>query len=270
MATTDRIRIGCAGWGIPTAQAAQFPGEGTHLARYARRFAAVEINSSFYRPHQPKTYAKWAASVPDGFRFAVKCPRAATHDLRLRGADEVVDRFASEVSALGDRLGPVLVQLPPSLAFDADVASAFFDHLRTRFDGPIVCEPRHATWFAPALDAFWSRYEVGRVAADPARVPEAAVASGGGRVRYWRLHGSPHVYYDAYGEARLRAWADDVRAALDAGHETWVILDNTAIGHAPIDAMSLEAMLRDASSGPGTRDVAGSRAQSSRSAPQPR
>lgn len=243
MTTHDHIRIGCAGWGIPTVQAALFPGAGTHLERYARRFGAVEINSSFYRPHLPKTYAKWASQVPDGFRFAVKFPRAATHESRLHEPDAVIERFASEVSALGDRLGPVLVQLPPSLAFDVDVASSFFGALRLRFRGAIVCEPRHPTWFAPELDAFWSRFDVGRVGADPARVPDAAVSGGAGPVRYWRLHGSPHVYYDAYGEARLRAWANAVRAAVDAGREAWVILDNTAAGHAPLDAVRLEAML---------------------------
>ena len=171
-------RIGCAGWSLRTDHAALFPGEGTHLARYSRRFNAVEINSSFYRPHQPRTYAKGASQVPDGFRFDVKFPRAATHQSRLRDADEVIDAFATQVSALGDRLGPVLVQLPPSLAFDEPVADSFFSALRAKLDAPVVCEPRHATWFAPAMDAFWARHGVGRVAADPSRVPEAAIAAG--------------------------------------------------------------------------------------------
>ncbi|GAB2522060.1 DUF72 domain-containing protein [Lysobacter humi (ex Lee et al. 2017)] len=235
--------IGCAGWSIPGALATAFPGPGTHLERYARRFRAVEINSSFYRPHQPKTYAKWASQVPDGFRFAVKFPRAATHESRLREPGAIVDAFALQVAELGDRLGPVLVQLPPSLHFDAPVADAFFAAIRERIATPVVCEPRHASWFAPELDAFWVRHAVARVAADPARVPEAAIAAGAGPVRYWRLHGSPAVYYDAYGESRLAPWADDIRAARDAGFECWVILDNTALGHAPVDAMRLQAML---------------------------
>ncbi|HEY4583631.1 MAG TPA: DUF72 domain-containing protein, partial [Lysobacter sp.] len=178
MTTSGDLRIGCAGWGLPGAHALHFPGAGTHLERYARRFSAVEINSSFYRPHMPKTYAKWASQVPDGFLFAVKFPRAGTHDARLRDADAVIDRFAGEISALGDRLGPVLVQLPPSLAFDAPVADAFFAALRARVATPIVCEPRHPAWFAPELDAFWRRHGVGRVAADPARVPLAALPGG--------------------------------------------------------------------------------------------
>ena len=242
MTTSGEVRIGCAGWGIPGALATLFDGDGTHLQRYARRFDAVEINSSFYRPHRPATYAKWAASVPDGFRFAVKFPRAVTHDTRLRDPGETIDAFASQVEALGDRLGPVLVQLPPSLAFDDAVASTFFTMLRERVAAPVVCEPRHVTWFAPELDDFWPRFDVSRVAADPARVPEAARVAGAGPVRYWRLHGSPRVYYDAYGEQRLAVWADAVRRERAAGADCWVILDNTAMGEATHDAMRLQAL----------------------------
>lgn len=244
MASTSDTRIGCAGWSIRSTQADFFPGDGTHLARYARRFNAVEINSSFYRPHQPATYAKWASQVPDGFRFSVKFPRAVTHQSRLLDAGEAIDAFANQVSALGDRLGPVLVQLPPSLAFEEAVADAFFAQLRRRIASAVVCEPRHASWFAPEVDAFWLRHAVGRVAADPARVAEAAVAAGAGPVRYWRLHGSPRVYYDAYGEERLQAWAGAVAAARDAGADAWVIMDNTALGHATLDALRLEALLK--------------------------
>src|SRR5215212_12105710 len=113
------VAIGTAGWTIPARFGAEFPGEGSHLQRYARRFAAAEINSSFYRPHRPATYARWAASVPDGFRFSAKVPKAATHEARLRGPDAVaaLERFLGEVRELGDRLGPLLVQLPPKLSY---------------------------------------------------------------------------------------------------------------------------------------------------------
>lgn len=236
--------IGCAGWSIPTACADVFAGEGTHLARYARRLRCVEINSSFYRPHQRKTYERWAVSTPDDFRFAVKFPRQVTHLARLREPDEAIEAFAGQVSGLGGKLGPVLVQLPPSLAFEPAVADDFFEALRRHVGGAIVCEPRHPTWFGPtAIDAFWARHRVGRVAADPARVPLAAQAGGAGDVAYWRLHGSPRVYYDAYGEERLTAWARAMQAERDAGREAWVILDNTALGHAMDDAFVLERLL---------------------------
>src|SRR5438067_5165479 len=105
--------VGCAGWGIHKDVAGRFPPEGSQLERYAAVFPAVEINSSFYRPHQPATYARWAASVPPGFRFSVELPKAISHEARLRDADALLDRFAFEVNHLGAKLGCVLVQLPP-------------------------------------------------------------------------------------------------------------------------------------------------------------
>ncbi len=147
---------------------------GTHSA-----FPAVEINSSFYRPHRVTTYAKWAAAVPDGFRFAVKVPRSVTHERRLIGADEPLARFLGEVAGLGTRLGPLLLQLPPSLAFDSPSAASFLTEFRRRFPGDIVCEPRHATWFTQDVDRLLVGLAIARVAADPAPVRNAAVPAAG-------------------------------------------------------------------------------------------
>ena len=166
--------IGTAAWSLPRALASDFPGDGQHLERYARRFACVEINSSFYRPHAVDTYARWAAMTPPHFRFAVKLPRAITHDARLRGVRTLLRDFLSQAMGLGDRLGVPLAQLPPSLPWEADVARTFFGLLRESWDGPVACEPRHASWFEPAADRALARWRVSRVAADPARRPEAA------------------------------------------------------------------------------------------------
>ena len=196
--------IGTAGWTIPRTSAADFPGEGTHLQRYARVLTGAEINSSFYRPHKPSTYAKWAAAVPPGFRFAVKVPKEITHVRRLGelGAagevGELLERFLAEAGALETRLGPLLVQLPPSLAFVPAVAKRFFMTLRRRVSGPVVCEPRHATWFLPAAQAMLTSFHVAQVAADPAISPAAARPGGWGGLVYYRLHGSPTIYRSQY------------------------------------------------------------------------
>src|SRR5919107_1655426 len=124
------LRIGTAGWGLPRTWRPEFPAEGSYLERYAARFSAVEINSSFYRQHRRAVYERWAAAVPPEFRFAVKVPRAITHDQALVAADVLVEVFLEEVAGLGARLGPLLVQLPPSLAFDAEHAEEFFTTLR--------------------------------------------------------------------------------------------------------------------------------------------
>ncbi|HEY0502268.1 MAG TPA: DUF72 domain-containing protein [Lysobacter sp.] len=238
-----RTFIGCAGWSIPSASRALFGRGDSMLARYATRFDAVEINSSFHRPHRRSTYERWAASVPAGFRFSVKLPRAITHDARLQRAGHELDRFADEVHGLGRKLALVLVQLPPGLPFDARVAATFFAMLRRRLRSGIACEPRHASWFEPRVDALWRRHGIARVAADPP-TPVAAAARPGGdtRWRYWRWHGSPRMYYSAYDDAALRRLADAVRTA-GRGGRRWIVFDNTAHGHAVHDAARLQAML---------------------------
>jgi uncharacterized protein YecE (DUF72 family) len=234
------IRIGTAAWAIPKAVADRFPAAGSHLERYAARLNAVEINSTFYRPHRPQTFQRWAAATPEDFRFAVKAPKTITHERRLTDCESLVQAFLDQVRLLGDRLGPILVQLPPSLAFDPGVAERFFGDLRGRFSGPVACEPRHSSWFEPAADDLLAAHRVARVAADPARDPRAATPGGWRDFTYVRLHGSPRIYYSAYGPDRLAALARtlDRRAA-----ETWIIFDNTALGAAAEDALALGEIL---------------------------
>lgn len=194
----ERVLIGTAGWSIPRASAHRVVGDGTHLQRYARRFAGAEINSSFHRPHAAATYAKWAGSTPPDFRFAVKLPRVITHDARLRRARLPLERFLEETGGLAHKRGPLLVQLPPSLDFDARVAARFFDLLRSRYDGFVVCEPRHNTWFTASADALLVRYTVARVAADPAPAAGAEIPGGWNGMVYFRLHGAPRMYWSRY------------------------------------------------------------------------
>lgn len=231
--------VGCAGWSLPLADQPRFPAGGTHLQRYAAVLPAVEINSSFHRPHRPSTYARWADAVPEAFRFSVKLPREITHTARLVDAEAPLDRFLGEASALGTRLGCLLVQLPPSLAFDEDIAGAFFRALRERHGGPVACEPRHPSWFAAPADALLIDHHVARVAADPARVPEAADPGGWPELVYYRLHGSPRIYYSAYPPPYLVALAMALNQAARRGLPTWCIFDNTASGAATSNALDL-------------------------------
>ena len=231
------VRIGTAGWSIPSDLRDEFGSGGSVLERYATRFDAVEVNSSFYRPHRPSTYARWAASVPDGFRFAVKLPRTITHECRLVGAEDRLGVFLGECRALGDRLGPLLVQLPPSLGFDPGTAAAFFDRMRRDTPGAIVCEPRHPGWFKAEADALLARFAIARVAANPPPVPGADRPAGWPGLAYWRLHGSPRIYYSDYPQHWLGAMAATIGER--AGVERWVIFDNTAVGCATRNALAL-------------------------------
>ncbi|WP_162672193.1 DUF72 domain-containing protein [Gemmata massiliana] len=236
--TVNAIYLGCAGWALRKEHADEFPGKGTHLTRYAGRFPAVEINSSFYKPHKPATYMKWAASVPEHFRFAVKVPKEVTHSRRLVGTEDVLDRFLPEATALGEKLGPLLVQLPPSLEFDADVAEGFFGVLRDRFDGHVVLEPRHPTWFQSRAERLATKFRVARVAADPAIIGEAGEPGGWDGMAYYRLHGSPKVYYSPYGDSYLAALTEELTAAATSA-AVWCIFDNTAEGAATMNALGV-------------------------------
>ena len=235
--------VGCAGWAVPKAHGAHFPVEGSHLQRYAGVFGSVEINSSFYRPHQAKTYARWAQSVPDEFRFAVKVPRAITHDKRLACSEPDLDRFLAECGGLGHKLGPLLVQLPPSLRYDSEVSGGFFTRLRERFAGDVVCEPRHQTWFAPEAEEMLASHRVARVAADPAPAPTAAEPGGWSGLAYYRLHGSPRMYYSEYSAPHLEALVQTLDEAARAA-PVWCIFDNTAEFAATANALSVTEQLQ--------------------------
>jgi uncharacterized protein YecE (DUF72 family) len=246
---TPKVYVGCAGWSIPSAHAAAFDAGGSHLERYAAVFNSVEINSSFYRPHRPATYRRWAASVPESFRFAVKMPRTISHLARLKDCRTLLETFLDEVGTLENRLGCLLLQLPPSLAWEPSITLPFLDLLRHLHAGPVACEPRHASWFGGAVSNALREHGIARVAADPARFPRAAVPAGDHTVQYLRLHGSPRIYYDAYPEATLQRIARWLQRPAPHTMQRWCIFDNTANGHAVGNALTVRKRVRVAPPG---------------------
>lgn len=227
--------VGTAGWAISRQEAGRFSAEGTSLERYASLFRGAEINSSFHRPHRLSTWQRWRDSVPADFRFSVKLPKTVSHKAKLVGCGDEVERFLGEAQELGDKLAILLLQLPPSFAFEAARVEDFLADLAARTATPIACEPRHASWFEPEPDALLARLRVARVAADPAIVPAAAEPGGWRGLAYWRLHGSPVKYRSSYGDGRLDGLA---RAVCEAG-DAWCIFDNTASSAATGDALGL-------------------------------
>lgn len=249
------VYIGTAGWSIPRPVGERFPGEGSHLARYARVLPCSEINSTFKHEHRPSTYERWAAATPPAFRFAVKLPHSITHARRLVGATEPLERFLADIAPLGDRLGPLLVQLPGSFAFAPRVVDTFFAVLRRRFPGAVVCEPRHADWFGPAAERIYARYRIGRVGADPARLAGAEHPGGwlgdahARGTAYWRWHGTPVIYRSSYPLAQIALWLAEVRARSECC-DCWCIFDNTASGAAAANALELSELMHGAGAAP--------------------
>ncbi|HEX9963523.1 MAG TPA: DUF72 domain-containing protein [Allosphingosinicella sp.] len=234
------MRIGTAGWTVPAAVAEAFPSEGTGLERYSARFDCAEINSSFHRSHRPGTWRRWAESVPDGFLFSAKLSKEVTHKRRLADCSEPLAQSLAEMEELGDRLGILLVQLPPSLAFEPALAEAFFTGLRARWERPIAVEPRHPSWFEAEPDSLLADRRIARVAADPARVPAASEPGGWRGLAYYRLHGSPVTYRSSYDDGRLETYAGRIAAETAP---VWCIFDNTASSAAAGDALKLQALL---------------------------
>lgn len=237
---TSRM-IGTAGWSIPKDIANSFPREGSTLSRYAQRFPCVEINTSFYRSHRPTTYARWRASVPASFRFAVKLPKTISHVKRLIDVEHELCAFLDETSELGGCRGPLLLQLPPSFAFDAETVEGFFALLRGTYGGDFVIEPRNSSWFVDAFMTLLHWYSTSLVIADPSQgfMPSMAPSA----FRYFRLHGSPRVYYSAYQDTQLHELRDRLVKGAD---RCWIIFDNTASGAAAGNALDLMAMIADA------------------------
>ncbi len=234
------IRIGTAAWALPRTVRDSFPPGASNLERYAARLDAAEINSSFYRPHRRATWERWSASVPADFRFSVKLPKAITHEARLADCEALLAAFAEQVTGLGEKRGPVLVQLPPKFEYAAALAADFLERFDAIVGGTIALEPRHPSWFEPDAERLLVAHRVARVAADPAPVPAAAEPGGWEGLAYFRLHGSPKPYWSSYDADALVSW---VRKAQAYPGETWVIFDNTGSGAATRDALAFQALL---------------------------
>jgi uncharacterized protein YecE (DUF72 family) len=229
-------RIGTAGWSLPT----KLGRSGTRLHQYSRIFNCVEVNSSFYRPHRIRTWAKWASETPDSFRFSVKAPKTITHENKLRTAEYLLRDFLEQIKPLEEKIGPLLFQLPPSLAFHPAVTEEFFAVLRTLYRGEIVVEPRNTTWFDTTVEALLKKYGIARAAADPPAGDLAAKEPGGDSdLVYYRLHGSPRPYYSKYENLFLSALANKVQDCRNA----WIIFDNTVLSNAYDDALTLQTLV---------------------------
>ena len=198
--------------------------------------------SALNRSHRRSTYEKWASQVGETFLFSVKLPRDITHNSRLNCIAEKLKQFCDEVAGLGQKLGCVLVQLPPSLEFSKPDAVSAFEALRQDFDCAIVCEPRHLSWFASDAKEVFTEMRVARAAVDPPLFPQANVPGGDQQTCYYRLHGSPKMYYSNYSDESLAGIARSIAEHAQTS-KAWCIFDNTANGHATTSALTMKHQL---------------------------
>ncbi|MCC2644767.1 MAG: hypothetical protein K0R94_545 [Burkholderiales bacterium] len=235
------IYIGTAGWGIPTRLSEKFPGQGTHLERYARILNCVEINSSFYKLHKPETYEKWARLTPQNFRFSVKLSRYFTQEARLGDTSGLLNETLDGISQLGNKWAVLLVQLPPSLLFDQNVAAKFFRRLCSLCPQPITLEPRHISWTSEQAIDLLAVYQISKVIADPEPVflaPEKC--KGLSKILYYRLHGSPEIYKSSYSSDYIKSMRNQMSEY--SKKNVWCIFNNTTLGFATENAIELQEL----------------------------
>ncbi|MGI5150585.1 DUF72 domain-containing protein [Plantactinospora sp. CA-294935] len=211
------------------------------LEHYAERFGTVEVNNAFYRLPERDVFAGWRARTPDDFCVAVKMSRYLTHIKRLREPAEPVTRFLDRATALGDRLGPVLLQLPPNLPADlsalAEVLSRFPSGVR------VTVEPRHPSWWTDQTRRVLERYGAALCWADRGGRPVTPLWRTAG-FGYLRLHEGRAEPRPRYGRAALRSWLDRIAAAFPGDEPVFVFFNNDPGGAAIVDAGVLAALAR--------------------------
>jgi uncharacterized protein YecE (DUF72 family) len=237
-----RLRVGTSGWAyrhwLGRFYPRRLPGR-EMLAFHSRRFATVEVNSTFYRAPTERTMDAWREQTPPGHRLSLKMPRAITHDKRLADAQPEAREFLRLARRLGPKLGIVLVQMPPSFRADHALLDAFLAELPV--DLQYAVELRHRSWreTAGATRRILERHGVARVVHDFGRkaTPMAPTAP----FVYLRLHGPTGRYRGSYDVETLLAWAHQLAAWAEGGYEAWCYLNNDERGHGARNALALRA-----------------------------
>src|SRR3984957_3953889 len=214
---SGRIYLGIGGWTFEPWRGVFYPEKlpkTRELEYAAQHLTSIEINGTFYRTQTPATFRKWASEVPDGFVFSVKAPRYTTHRRELAEAGDSVQTFLnSGVTELGDRLGPLLWQFPPTKKFEEADFAAFLALLPAQFDGRRlrdVVEVRHGSFLAPAFIALLRKAAVAVVFSEHAPYP--ATADDPADFVYLRLQKGEDTIETAYPPQALDAWAGRLRA----------------------------------------------------------
>jgi uncharacterized protein YecE (DUF72 family) len=235
--TVSKIRVGCSGWVYKHWRGLFYP-EGLPQ-RYAEEFDTVEINASFYRLPLATTFEGWREKAPPGFRYAVKVNRFITHMKKLLDCEEAADQFIALARPLGDKLGPLLYQLPPSLHKNLQRLDAFLARLPSDIEQ--VVEFRHKSWYDEEVLALLDRHGIGFVCHDLRGLISPRWASG--RTAYVRFHGSSGRYHGRYSDEALLGWSDWLIEQARSGKSCWCYFNNDIHGHAIEDARTLKSMV---------------------------
>jgi len=241
------MHIGISGWSYYDWKGIFYP-EGMKskdwLPFYAQSFETTELNSSFYHLPKAQTVLNWVEKVPANFKFCPKMSKYLTHVKRLNDPEEPLQRFFEVFAPAKDKLGPILVQLPPSLQFNEEVATSFFEVLKRDYDSyDFAIEPRHASWLAEPAFQLLSKYDMAWVISQSGvGFPYAEQVTA--KNIYVRFHGPGKLYASLYTEEMLQTFADQFKKWLKKGHDIWVYFNNCYFCYAIYNARTLEEMMK--------------------------
>ncbi len=241
----DQIRIGCSGWNYRHWRERFYPKglpQRRWFAFYAEHFDTVEINNSFYRLPKAETFEAWRAQAPPGFCYAVKANRFLTQAKKLKDCEEPLRRMMAPFRALGDRLGPILFQLPPRFRINLERLETFLELLPE--DVASVFEFREPSWYVPETFALLDRHGAGFCVHDMPGSATERIATG--RLAYVRFHGTSGKYHGRYPDEQLLSWTDWIVAQARNRRPVWCYFNNDIDGHAIDDAQTLKAMVAQA------------------------
>jgi len=236
------LYIGTSGWNYPHWREAFYPSgvpAADWLAFYARHFSSVEINATFYRLPSPETLDAWRGAVPPHFRFAVKASRYITHLKKLKDPQSSIATFFERIDRLGDRLGPILFQLPPRWRVNVERLAIFLDALPTGHR--YAFEFRDRSWWDPAVTDLLATHGAAFCVFDLDGQTSPFLETTD--FVYLRWHGAAGPYRGGYSDAQLRSLAHRFQEWLNDGRHVYAYFDNDAEGQAPRDAARLQALL---------------------------
>lgn len=238
-----RVLIGTSGWSYPHWHGPFYPRDLTHetrLAFYAKHFESVEINSTFYRLPDRKVFKAWHDAVPGDFVFAVKASRFITHMKKLKAPALALRSFFRRIEALGDKLGPVLFQLPPRWRCNPERLRSFLGLLSRGFR--YAFEFRDPSWLTPDIYGLLLRRDAALCLYELAGYRSPLVVTS--KLVYIRLHGPKGPYQGCYDGRALARWAKKIRAWSAEGRSVCCYFDNDQLGYAALNARELSRLVR--------------------------
>lgn len=248
MKSTQHIHIGTSGWSYKHWKEIFYPKNikpNEWLSFYADKFSVTEINSSFYHLPLKTTVEGWVNKVPSTFLFCPKMSRYLTHFKKLKEPEETLERFFEVFEPMQKKMGPVLIQLPPSLKFDYDTAENLYIILKKNYHQyQFAMEVRHETWMAEESLTLLAKYDIAFVISQSGKgFPYAETVTA--KNIYVRFHGPEQLYASGYSDEQLEKFATLFKQWKKDEHVIWAFFNNDVFAHALHNAETLKAMINE-------------------------